>query len=687
MTTIGHGRLLRRGRTLARVVLVWAAVAGALRGLDSLLSGFSMSRWWHPVVCALLLGLLTGFVWPLVLRVALPLALFTLGIGSYLLLGAGALAIFAAVPGVYLDGLTTGVLVVLGMAVITAVVSSVLSIDEDELYFRRAARRAKRRPDLGAVSPGVIFLQVDGLGYEVLRRAVRDGDMPTLARWVAEDSHALLRWQTDWSSQTGASVCGIMYGSNENILGFRWYEKDIDHEFACAHPVDAVEIERRHSDGDGLLAAGGASHSNLFSGDAPHVSLTMSKVSLLLPKRLRQRSRDRVGSGYYSYFANPVNAVRTLAGAVADVVREVIASVGQWRADVRPRVSRGGLYPFARAGATVITRDVLVHGILDDMLAGRPVVYADFLGYDEVAHHSGIERHDALAVLRSIDKHIGRLYRASKLGPRPYHLVVLSDHGQTQGQAFAERFGESIEAFVGRHCDGAHGADEPESADSHGALGSLLARVGGRSRIEHRDQDRPGRVPRVAPGVVCCASGHMAMVSFTGFEGRVERETIEREHPDLLPALAAHPGVGFVLVRSAEHGAVVLGADGTHWLDTGEVRGCDPLAAYGEHAATLVRRVDRFSNCADIMINSRYDPATDEAPPFEAHVGSHGGLGGGQHSGFLLYPKEFGVDRELVGAESLYGLFRSWLKPLGHCDGAGDDVPAGQHSETVVTNR
>ncbi|WP_082469079.1 VTT domain-containing protein [Sciscionella sediminilitoris] len=661
MTTHGPGRLVRGGRHSARVLLVWAAVIGTLYGLDVLLPGFSMTSWWQPVVCALLLGLLTSVVWPLVLRVALPLALFTLGIGSYLLLGAATLALFTLVPGVRIDGLRTGVFLVLGVTLITAVVSSLLSVDQDELYFRRAARRSKRGPDLGRVPPGVIFLQVDGLGYDVARRAIRDGDMPTLARWLAEDSHTLRRWQTDWSSQTGASVCGILHGSNENILGFRWYEKDRDHVMGCAHPADAVEIERRHSDGRGLLAEGGASHGNLFTGDAPHVSFTLSAISVLLPRKLRGHRTDRMGSGYYSYFANPANAVRTFFGYFAEVGREIIASTRQRRADVRPRVHRGGFYPFARAGATVIARDVVVHAILDDMLAGRPVVYADLLGYDEVAHHSGIERHDSLAVLREIDRHIGRLYRASKLGPRPYHLVVLSDHGQTQGQHFAERFGEPVEEFVGR-CAGGQEGGRPDGPVSS----RLRERARDRGHIEHSHPDAPGAVRRVAPGVVACASGHMAMVSFTEFDGRVPMETIEAEYPKLLPALVDHPGIGFVLVRSSEHGPVVLGRDGAHRLATGVVLGSDPLAEYGEHAPELVRRVDGFDNCADIMINSRYDPETDDAPPFEPHVGSHGGLGGPQEGGFLVYPKEFTVSGELVGAESLHRLFRSWIDGLGH---------------------
>jgi hypothetical protein len=74
--------------------------------------------------------------------------------------------------------------------------------------------------------------------------------------------------------------------------------------------------------------------------------------------------------------------------------------------------------------------------------------------------------------------------------------------------------------------------------------------------------------------------------------------------------------VGFVLVRSREYGAVVLGRDGARRLATDAVEGADPLTAYGPHAADLVRRVDGFPHCADIMINSRYEPGTDDAPPF-----------------------------------------------------------------------
>ncbi|MFC7659667.1 hypothetical protein ACFQV8_29455 [Pseudonocardia benzenivorans] len=333
----------------------------------------------------------------------------------------------------------------------------------------------------------MLFLQVDGLGHDVVRRTVRDGDMPTLARWLAEGGHELTGWHCDWSSQTGASVCGILHGDNTDILGFRWYEKDRDHVMACAHPGDAAEIERRHSDGRGLLAVDGAARGNLFTGDAEHVSLTMSAIPLVEKRRRRGRGHERLWAGYYTYFANPVNALRTFVASLVDVGRELLAAARQRRADVRPRTRRGGWYPLARPGTTVISRDIVVSAIIEDMMAGRSVVYADFLGYDEVAHHSGIERFDTLEVLRGIDRQIGRLHRATHLAPRPYRIVVLTDHGQTQGWAFADRFGESIEQFVGRQCGAPQGS--PRTGTTRGGP----PRAGRPVRCSRRRRRAPGR--------------------------------------------------------------------------------------------------------------------------------------------------------------------------------------------------
>jgi hypothetical protein len=667
-------------------------------------------------VVALLFGVLSAVLWPLVLRVAAPIALFTLGIGSFLFLGAGMLLLSFAVPGVIITDLGTAVTVVAGLSAVSAVASSLIGLDEDELFFRRAARRAEDSvDDRDARPPGVLFLQVDGLGHEVARRAVRDGNMPTFAAWLAAGSHRLTYWNTDWSSQTGAAVCGILHGDNAGILGYRFYEKDRDHVVVCGNPEDAAYLERTHSDGRGLLAVDGAGHGNLFTGDAPHVSLTMSALPLLSgAQRRRGRARDGLAAGYVAYFANPANALRTGVGYLVDVVREVSAATRQRRAGVVPRMGRGGFYPFLRAATTVIARDIVVSAVLEDMLAGRSCVYVDLLGYDEVAHHSGIERFDTLAVLRSIDRQIGRLHRATQLAPRRYHVVCLSDHGQTQGLPFAQRFGETIEELIGRLC----GASPEQCRRTHRVhdeqqrratrrsaegwqVGAVLLEASGgpvalrlRARVQPggsgQDPAHPvtdsGAVNRVAPGVVVVLSGHTAMISFTRHTGRVELETIEREYPELLPALVDHDGVGFVLVRSAELGPMVFGREGELLLSDGTVTGRDPLAGYGPHAADLIRRFDGFPNCPDVVVNSRYDPATDDATPFEPHVGTHGGLGGPQSRGFLMYPAQLPAPpREIVGAEHLHRVLRGWLTHLGHPEpepASGRDAAADPSART-----
>src|SRR5690349_7316399 len=101
-----------------------------------------MQSGWQPPVAALLLGVLAAGVWPLVLRIALPLTFLTLGLGGFLLLGAGVLGLLNAIPGVEVTSFATAVVVAVAMAAVSAAVNSLLAVDEDEVFFRRARRRA-----------------------------------------------------------------------------------------------------------------------------------------------------------------------------------------------------------------------------------------------------------------------------------------------------------------------------------------------------------------------------------------------------------------------------------------------------------------------------------------------------------------------------------------------------------------
>ena len=77
-----------------------------------------------------------------------------------------------------------------------------------------------------------------------------------------------------------------------------------------------------------------------------------------------------------------------------------------------------------------------------------PTAYVDLVGYDEVAHHSGIGAPDALDTLRRTDDQLERLLTTLDNASRPYYVVVLADHGQTQGATFEGRYGEPL-AVIG----------------------------------------------------------------------------------------------------------------------------------------------------------------------------------------------------------------------------------------------
>jgi len=669
-------RTLRWPRVLARIVVVWLSAAAGLIFVAAVSSGVQVTHAGGAVLAGAVLGLLNALVWPLVVRFGLPLTVLTLGLGPLILNGAFVLLAAYLVPGIEVTSVWAGVLATLVITAITALVSSLLAIDDEDYWYRHTVYGMARRAGAAETTvPGVIFLQIDGLGLEVLRRALRDGDAPTMAGWLRSGRYHLLGWETDWSSQTGASQCGILMGSNEDMPAFRWLEKDTGLVLVSNHPRSAAEIERRHSSGKGLLFADGASRSNIFTGDADEAVLTTSVVG---------RRKGKIGEGYYAYFSHPYNVTRTIISMVIDVMHELAQSLRQRRLGVIPRVHRGGVYPLLRCFTTVLTRDVTVATLIGDMYAGRSVVYADFVGYDEVAHHSGVERYESLDALRRLDREIGRLELASQGAMRPYRFVVLSDHGQSQGMTFKDRYGYTLGDFVERTVGdkvAEHGSHrEAAGAESWGYAGGAVEEVSAagpaflhrftrRRMVEGEVRLGPEKRTSALPEgeVAVYASGNLGLIYLLRHQHRLSREEIDSQYPDLLPALVAHPGIGFVLVRTARGTALVLGAEGWHDLDDGEVSGVDPLARFGPSAARQVHRTNGFQHCADVMVNSMWDEETGEVAAFEELVGSHGGLGGEQTHPFVLYPVDLPLpDGPIHGAEHLHQVFKGWLAHLGH---------------------
>ena len=646
------------------LVVSWLATGIAFMVAAGLLPGVWIDGYLGALLVAAVVAALNAVIPPVLAALRLPL---TLVLGFLLVLAADAGILIAT------DALTDGILRVDGFgwallaALVVAAVSVVLAVllGSDDMSSIRIAQRIARRQGIIARTdvPGIVFLEIDGLALPVLRRAMRDGNAPTMARWLADDTHRLSEWETDLSSQTGASQAGILLGSNEDISAFRWVEKETGTMLTCSAPQDCAEIERRRSSGVGLLVDGGASRGNLLSGEAEDVILTVS----------RMEAEKRSNPGYRGFLANGDNVTRTLVLFVWEVILEWTAAARAIRRDVRPRGHRGGIYPLMRGALCVFVRDLIVSGVLTDMMRGRPAVYATFSSYDEVAHHSGLERADTLEALRKLDAQFAQIERACRYAPRPYEIVVLSDHGQTQGATFKQRNGYGLDELVERSLSqgdvhGIAGGDEQSSMVGH-AFSEATGKQEKRAKNDVSDRD-----------VVVLGSGNLGLVYLMEERRRLTLEEIEARHPQLVPALRDHPHVGWLLVRSSEHGAVALGARGAHYLADGRIEGEDPSAPFSPNAPRHLLRTDGFEHVGDIMVGSFYDPELEEGCAFEELICFHGGIGGHQTRPFILHPRHLQVPPEpIVGAASVHGILAGWRRTLQ----GGPTAEAQAHEEVV----
>jgi len=636
-----------------RLIVSWGVAAASIAAASWLLPGVALETSGAAFAVAAAIAALNAVLPPLLAALRLP---YMIAIGFFLILLADALLLRLAAKALP-DAITVGAF---GDALLAALVISAVSLclqivlgtnDDDEYSIRVTRRIARRQGDpVRTDVPGIVFLEIDGLALPVLRDAMRDGSAPNMARWVSEHGYQLVEWETDLSSQTGASQAGILLGSNDDIPAFRWVEKETGRLMACSSPDACAEIEARHATGVGLLVDGGASRGNLLSGEADEAILTVSRVE----------AEKRANPGYRAFLANGFNVTRALVLFLWEIVLEVTAAVRAARRDVRPRGHRGGSYPLMRAAMCVIIRDLIVFAVLTDMMRGRPAVYATFSSYDEVAHHSGLERADTLEALRKLDEQFGRIERARRYGPRPYEIVVLSDHGQTQGATFKQRNGYGLDELVERslghgRVTGLAGGDEQDVM-----VKRAVDEATGRSPEDKRAKDDVSDRE-----VVVLGSGNLGLVYLMDVEGRATLEEIEERHPRLLPALREHPHVGWILVRSRADGAVVLGRDGASYLEQGRIEGADPLAPFSPTAGRHLLRTDRFAHVADLMVGSFYDPALDEGCAFEELISFHGGLGGPQTRAFVLCPATFELpSAPIIGAEAVHGLLSGWRAAL-----------------------
>jgi len=551
-------------------------------------------------------------------------------------------------------------------AVVAAGVNWLFDASSDEAYFGQVLGQAVRIAHRhGTAGPGLLVVQLDGVSEPLMRQAITGGAMPAVSQWLRDGTHRLRRWHTGLPATTPAGQAVLLHGDVTSVPSFRWYDKERGRLVVTSQTSDAAEVEDGFSNGRGLLAHGGVSVSNLFSGDAPLRLLTMSDAHL--------PSSDR---GAASFAVARTGFVRSIILFVGQMLTEWHQGRRQRRRDVQPRVRRGGVFVLLRGLTTVVLRDLNVSIVSEHMARGAPVIFVDFVDYDEVAHHAGPSRPESMRTLESLDRVLQFFDELSAEVRRSYELVIVSDHGQAQGMTFKQLSGSTLAETVQQLASASVlSGDDDRPVETWGPANVLLSsavrseRVVGaaaRSVVRRRHTDE---AVESRDALVVAASGSLAHLYLTDVEGRASLETIEQLFPGLVDGLAAHPHIGLVAVRRADGALLVTDGDGWRAIVDGVVtpgEGPDPLAVLGPLAADDLVGLDRRDHVGDLILLGRFDRALGEVVAFEELVGSHGGLGGWQTEALLIHPATWTVPdaHPLTGLQVHEALVRR-LEQLG----------------------
>lgn len=677
---------LSRGRIIQILsVVIVDSIVLFLMGLVS--PGITITTFASAIALVVVVSIIQGVVWWLFINFFAHLPAILFPILTFLLTGAAVTFFGDYIPGVQLDSIWTGLWIAIVLTIVNAILASILVLDEDSSFDRNVT--AKMVSKYGNVTktdvPGFLFLEIDGLSIDMLRRALAEGHMPTLKKWIDSGNHKLQQWETDFTSQTGAMQTGILLGNNDNIPAYRWWDRAAGKMIMSGNPKDAVNIEKRLSTGRGLVSDGGSSRGNMFSGDATESLFTMSVTM--------NRKRGR-GPGFYAYLFNPFILARLITRFVIEIIKEWYEAAAQRRRHERGSKddkyivsSRNTAYALLRAFMGPLLQDLTTYTVIGDVLRGVPAIYALYAGYDDLAHFAGMSSPEAFEALHETDRYFARIERALPSAPRPYHVIVLSDHGQSLGPTFQTAYGISLEDLVKGLVNGqvfaALNTNEAwdnlnavlnESTNDDTRSAALIKRAlasktkdGAVALGPERDakESEPEEKEIEKSNVVVFGSGSTGLIYFTDSKQRMTYEQIQDAHPDLILGLINHPGVGFIIVKSETDGTMVMTKGGINFIDLNKVEGVDPLAVYGPNAAMHIRRESSFVDCPDIIVNTRFDPATEELCGFENQVSHHGGLGGPQNRPFVLYPSTLPYDgKPILHAAGLYRLMRGWREDV-----------------------
>lgn len=397
-----------------------------------------------------------------------------------------------------------------------------------------------------------LVIQIDGLSRAVFEKALAAGRLRVLGRLLRRGHLVLRPMSVGIPTSTPAFQAGVFYGVTPDIPGFHWYDKRARAEIYFPRPGAAELVEGRHAEGRRGIMEGGACYGCVFTGGATENLWTFARITH--PARAGRSLLTLPTSALLLFWV----AVKCLVLSGVEVARAVLRLI----ADPLGETRRGWRWLLFKIGLSIWLRQLFALSVTADLYRGAPAIYVNFLEYDVFAHAYGPLHRRALRALQHVDRSIAQLWRTVRRLPElRYDVYILSDHGQAPTRPFTEVSGRvSIEGVVLAAFSPGSETLGPRRLRRRARWLETYRRTRGQGLyqryVNYMERDFPERVlppealRRLEP-IRVVAAGPNAFVYVTDAEAPLPFEAIEARFPGAALELSRHPGVGFILARSA----------------------------------------------------------------------------------------------------------------------------------------
>jgi len=478
---------------------------------------------------------------------------------------------------------------------------------------------------------GLVMIQVDGLAYPQLQRALAKKRMPFLRRLIRKEHYHLEHLYPGIPSSTPAVQAELFYGLRAAVPAFAYMVRDTQQLVRMYDPEAAALVEERlKKTAAEPLLKGGSCYLSLFRGGTEDGEAHFCPASRGWGPALRDASPWKV---LLLLLSNFWGLLRTLALlvvetvlALVDLVRGVIQGQDFWREL---------MFVPTRVAVTILMRELCTFGVKIDIARGLPVIYVNLLGYDEQAHRRGPDSTFAHWTLKGIDDAIGRIWRAAHRSERRHYDVwIFSDHGQEYTEPYEIRHGRSLGAALTEAL--AELPSRPSGYRSSGRRSVQLepARMFGAEWIEKFIPGDGPEHPHSESPLALTGLGPVAMLYNLPLNGtapaEVARLIVEKAHVPLV-LYRSTPAKDAPVLGWSKQGPVRLPEDGPRLL--GEDH------PFVEETVADLAQLCRHPDAGEFVMCGWC--AGERPMTFAVENGSHGGPGPNETHAFALLPADF----------------------------------------------